>query len=302
MPLPNVSTELWQSMPRQNGRTIPSAHMVPMQHGTTTTIRPHTQPVITPRPRAHHRTCLQHRTNRIRRQSQDTSRRRLATIRTQSSMPHDRPTIPPHTRSLHPETTKPIEFYERRSAKKFLDRKVRELLRITCIHTSPHHSHLTTSRCAHHISPHHSHHSHRKVREFHEKCIAKKFSGRTPVRLRPKLLSKPTNSTSSSGQVRNKSETGHSHHSPCKTRSGPSKRIGTKNAHRRSRRAEKYDNYYGNLVKDYPRPPQVQNYYEKCTSKKLKGPKRTIITTKNPFKTRSRPPQNTEKYESYQEK
>ena len=37
----------------------------------------------------------------IRRQIQDSQRRRLATIRTQQSLPHDRPTLPPHSRPLH---------------------------------------------------------------------------------------------------------------------------------------------------------------------------------------------------------
>ena len=72
---------------RPDGRTFPSTHLVPMPHSTTTTIWPHTNPPTPSRPRAHHRPRLQHRTNRIRRQSQNTTRRRLATIRTQPSMP-----------------------------------------------------------------------------------------------------------------------------------------------------------------------------------------------------------------------
>ena len=73
----------------------------------------------------------------------------------------------------HPEATNPIEIYKRRSAKKLLDRKLRQLLHIThhASLTSHHITHISHHHITHHISPHRSHHSHRKVRGFYSEEV-----------------------------------------------------------------------------------------------------------------------------------
>ena len=90
-----------RSRTRPNGRPIPWPILVAYSHHSTNRIPTHLTTIDTTSPRPHHCHGLQHRTNRIRWETENTSGWRLETIRPQPSLPYDRPALPPYTGPLH---------------------------------------------------------------------------------------------------------------------------------------------------------------------------------------------------------
>ena len=90
-----------RSESRPNERTILSTCLVPLGDSPITHRQTQTTDDTTPTQRPHHCDGIQHQTDRIRWESQDSTWWRLETLGTQPGMSNERPTISSHPRSLH---------------------------------------------------------------------------------------------------------------------------------------------------------------------------------------------------------
>ena len=90
-----------RSESRPNERTILSTCLVPLGDSPITHRQTQTTEDTTPTQRPHHCDGIQHQTDRIRWESQDSTWWRLETLGTQPGMSNERPTISSHSRSLH---------------------------------------------------------------------------------------------------------------------------------------------------------------------------------------------------------